>query len=130
MPVQGVGLRRWSANLQFLKGRAGRRTRRTLFTAEDAEKKLNRTCTLKSFSSPPNPTMLAATKPGGCRSWQPKASSQRLLRPRRALPDELFHHCLAHQVRRQQSLRQNEVVKLLLIELRTHRGLGVFSQSD
>jgi hypothetical protein len=32
---------------------------------------------------------------------------------------EILYHCLAHQIRRQQSLIQDEVVELLLIELRS-----------
>src|SRR5580698_339151 len=35
--------------------------------------------------------------------------------------NEIFHHCLAHQVRRQQSLSKNEVVEFFLIEFWAER---------
>ena len=45
------------------------------------------------------------------------------------LSHKLFHHRLAHQVRRQQSLRQNEVMKLLLVEFGPERRLHLFRKA-
>ncbi len=42
------------------------------------------------------------------------------------LSREILHHRFAHKIGRQQALRQDEVVELLLVELRAHRRLSVF----
>jgi hypothetical protein len=41
--------------------------------------------------------------------------------------NEIFHHSLPHQVRRQQTLTQNEVMEFLLVEFSSQRRLGFFS---
>jgi hypothetical protein len=38
--------------------------------------------------------------------------------------DKLFHHRLMHEVRRQQALRQNEIMETLLLELGPKRRFG------
>jgi hypothetical protein len=43
------------------------------------------------------------------------------------LGDEVFHHCLAHQIGRQQALSQNEVMKFLLVEFSPELRLDVLS---
>src|ERR1700678_4751684 len=51
----------------------------------------------------------------------------------RSLPlrrDEVFEYRRTHEIRRQQALAQDEVVKLLLIELAAQRRLGFLAQGE